>query len=1079
MYIADDSPRMAPCITESTSGAPEAAARLALDRVRKALTAHVNGVHLDPARLLQILSTATAPAGREAERHFAVGWLRWLAGDCAAAESPLADAVRLARRQEGTPLLAEAAYWLGRVRVLLGRPNAVSEYETVLRETRGAPQAVAWLVDLLWRVGRVERAEQVWKSVRGNKKVTACDEGPLLEARGLLRRGEAAPAERVLNEAAPAGGVVQVERRLLLAWALTTLKQFDKAKGQWEQAKEGPYPPAALERWRVMLDRRRTGRPVSADEAGRPMALAALLRGHEAIKEGKTEEAASAFREAASGPAAAFARYALAGLGRDDAAAVLASQPGLFLALRCRALTTLDRFRKREATPAELLDALRQAASAGWKNLAADHYRRLALALQSGPAAADDVRSLASEQPTDSAARRNLLRAGVEIAVHHLPPAAALQILVEWSELVDLSDDLRALLGRLMLRLLLIRRTLPSRLSPVVRGEGSGVRGEGSEATPPHPQPLSPEAGERGDAPPDDAVLAVVERLSPGDSLAALVRAWVRPDGGTPLPVGADAPPAVRLWQAARALAEEAPIDEGWRDGLRGLRSAGRWRAPAQALLLMEAARHGDAAAVAALLEDTDAWRGFRTAPPRFVTEAVAAVVAAQPNHPGWRRGLGRWLQSWGADALGPAGATLAVQAGLSPPQGGPAEPPPGTPKAAWCLHQAARSLGRDDAAALAYVRRALAADPELAGVPDADAVRAALPELERRANARALADAARPDDAVPVTPASLLVDAVDLIAALPGGPDLLDAAHGDLLGVHSGLNALAERSDLPPRLAHHLALFDLRAAETLEEAGRGEDAEPYWRGAWQLWLRFLANPETPAGADAAQARTVLLDWLFAGHRRRVPDLLARDAVDAARRHWALVQGLPEMAGRVDESLRADLADRTARFHDDLATDYLLATREAMRFGAIPEGWRADYGKGLSGLMRLLSLDRDNARLLTAMIEICDEWFLDLYNAGDPRKLAEQVERFTPFAAQLARLAEERPGDLAARAVLSDFYKFRGFTAGDRARKTELYRAALRFNPGNANVRSLLTDLGESADKAADDEAKGGADEPV
>ena len=128
-----------------------------------------------------------------------------------------------------------------------------------------------------------------------------------------------------------------------------------------------------------------------------------------------------------------------------------------------------------------------------------------------------------------------------------------------------------------------------------------------------------------------------------------------------------------------------------------------------------------------------------------------------------------------------------------------------------------------------------------------------------------------------------------------------------------------------------------------------------------------------------------------------------------------------------------------------------------------PRVWRADYGKGLSGLLRLLSLDRDNLRLLTALVEICDDWFLDLYNAADPRRLAEQVERFTPFAAQLARLVEDRPGDLAARAALSDFYKFRGFTAGDRARKVELYREALRFNPGNDNVRSLLKDLGEPA----------------
>jgi hypothetical protein len=325
----------------------------------------------------------------------------------------------------------------------------------------------------------------------------------------------------------------------------------------------------------------------------------------------------------------------------------------------------------------------------------------------------------------------------------------------------------------------------------------------------------------------------------------------------------------------------------------------------------------------------------------------------------------------------------------------------------------------------------------------------------------------------------------VDLVGALPGGADLLAAAvAGDLLGVQSGLNDLAGRPHLPPRLAHHLALLETRAAEALDETDRDEDAEPCWRAAWRMWLRFLSNPELPAGADAEGARPLVLDSLLAGHRRRVAGLLARNAVDAARRHWILVQDLPEMAAGIDGALGRDLAGRTARFRDELATEYLLATRESMRYGAIPEGWRADYGKGLSGLLRLLSLDRDNVRLLTAVVEICSDWFLDLYNAGDPRGLAEHVERFTPFATQLARLAEDRAGDLAARAALADYYKFRGFVAADRARKVELYRDALRFNPGNENVRSLLADLGEPIDGPAaptepGEEPKGDVNESV
>ncbi len=368
MYQGDGSPRMAPPLMESPSkAAPDAAARLVLERVRKALTAHDDGTRLDPVRLIQILSTTPAPVGREAERSFVLGWLHWLRGDFATAETALAEAIRLARRMENAAPPAETAYWLGRVRVLLGRPDAVSEYETVLRETRGEARAVAWLVDLLWRAGRVDRAEQVWKSVRTNKKVTACDEGPLLEVRALLRRGETTAAERLLNEFAPGGGVVRAERRLLLAWTLTSLKQYDRVREQFDRAKEGPYPAAALECWRILLEKRRAGRPASPDEAGRPLSLEPLLRGHEALGRGETNLAVEALREAAAAPAAsAFARFALARLGRDDPAAVLASQPGMFLALRCRALIALERFRKREATPAELLDALRQASSVNW-----------------------------------------------------------------------------------------------------------------------------------------------------------------------------------------------------------------------------------------------------------------------------------------------------------------------------------------------------------------------------------------------------------------------------------------------------------------------------------------------------------------------------------------------------------------------------------------------------------------------------------------------------------------------------------------------------------------------------------------
>ena len=516
----------------------------------------------------------------------------------------------------------------------------------------------------------------------------------------------------------------------------------------------------------------------------------------------------------------------------------------------------------------------------------------------------------------------------------------------------------------------------------------------------------------------------------------------------------------------------------------------------ARALALYEAARGGDVSRAASLLEDAGVWRGLGAAPPGFVTAALESLVASSAANPIWKRALPPWLAVWGPSYVSDTGARLAAVAGLAPAGGARAEAPPGMPPGPWFLHQAARALGRDDAReALAFVRRALDADAALAEAP---AVRDALPELERRARAQALAVVLGPENGSVLSP-SLLVDAADLLGALPTAAALLAAADaGSRAAAGAAVAELAEAPDLPPRLAHHLALLEQRTALALDEQ-RTADAEPHWHRAWGFWLRLLPTlpgpvetpreGEAPLGQESANRRSrqaeepgapgsagaspslekpaagdavLVIDWLLGVHRRRITDLLARNVVDQARRYWALVQQLPGRASGTP--LAVTVAERVARFGEELATEYLLTTREAMRYGDIAEGMHADYEKGLGNLRRLLSLDHDNVRLLTALVEVCDEWFLDLYNAGRPPRLSEQVERFTPFATQLARLIEGKSGELAARAALSDFYKFRGFVSGDRDRKVALYRDALRFNPANQNVRDLLADLGEGAD---------------
>jgi len=1014
MYHGASAPRCAQRSRDLPAGfSPEATARTVLARLRKLLDAYTPGMPIERTHLLENLGIPLGDAVLERERLFALGWLHWLNDEPGAAEPLLAESLRIACEQNAGETLAELAYWSTRIRLLLGRIEAMAEYESVLRSLSGSPRAAAWLVDLLGRAGRIDRAEQVWRSVRGNRRVAGCAEGPLLEARMLLRRGELIPAERLLQEAAPASGVVWVERLLLLAWIAAAQKQAEKARQLLRQTSRGPYPAAVLQAWTARIEQRlRGGGNVESPRV--PAPLRDFLHGQQARREGRTEDAVTAYRAALGSPVAQpFARYALADLGQEDLAALLASQPGLFLAVRCRARLAEERFRRREASAAEYLEALQHAAVHGYQDAAAEHFRHLAEALQQRQPNPAAVRDLAATPCTD-AAGRNTFRAALELAVHRLPAAETRERLLDWAKRIDLTEELQSLVGRQLLRLVLLTTM-------------------------------------------DEEMSAAAARLLPDEPLLILAQSQNKP--GAPA-TGASNPslalracdsPAVRLWLAAQCLDPQAAESERWREEVRELGKQARWKGLAQALLLHEAAQRGDAAAVLTLLEEVDAWRGLRT-PPRFVLRAVECLVAAQPHLPGWRRGLARWLQLWDLSALGPHGASLATQAGLTTVRGSTGEAPTGVPAVPWLLHQAARALSRDDAIeALAFTRRTLAVDPDLAEIADTRVVREAVPELERRARAQSLAIAMRGEGAYAPLAAGVLGDAVEALAEMPDGAAVLEALDtGDLATARARLEALSERPDLSPRLAHHLALLMQRVALAWEERDDSASAEPYWRRAWLCWLRFLAGPTE---------RRLLLDFLLEQHRHRVNDLLARNAVDAARRYWSLVRDLPACAAQVEETLGRDLGDRVERFREDLATEYLLTTREAMRFGTVPEGWRADYEKGLTYLRRLLSLDRENHRLLTALVEICNDWFLDLYHQNDPATLHGQLDRFTPFALQLARRIDERPGDLQSRSALSDFWKFRGFLSADREQKVVLYREALRFNPANTNVRDLLAEL--------------------
>jgi hypothetical protein len=925
---------------------PEVRARHALGRVEQLFSDASSKLTLDRDRIRAALQAPLTDPDLEQQRLFALGWLGWLDGDLAAAKASLS-------RCTG----ARAAYWLGRVRLLNNEMEGLSAYEQQMRTFQGSPQATCWFVDLLWRSGKHDRAAQVWKSVRLNKRVTACEESVLLEARSLLGQDDAA-AEKALREATPHSTVLQTERLLLLAWLMATRQKRDDALDLLDEVHSELFPIRVLGAWRALIQRDGNFTFADLDRLHLSSPARAWVKAQQERLPGGDPGRSLALLEGMTGVPRlqGLVRYVRACLGNEDFAALLASLPGPFLATRCRVWATLARFCRGECPPAELLGTLQQ--SSGLES-----WQELARALAEGVSAEELWRK----------GDHNLRRAAVDAGLKRWTPAELAKILPGWGrELID-SDDapLKRRVGRQLLRL---------RLQ--------------SEKT-------------------SDELLSTAERLLGSTELSGLVRDVLAP-------AGTELSPGVRAFLANESA---APV--------------------ALCLNAFESAARGDLATLLPLLEPSPLWQRLAT-PPAFLCRALAGVGSSERG----RETLARWLHQWPAS---PELEALAMRAGLTPPRPDSAEPPPGVDAVAWMLHQASASIARNDPiAALAWVRRASNSGLQALDEARRNAVEKALPELERLARAALLALVARFDPQHPLTPASLLIGFSDLLQQSPGGPEVFAAAeNGNFAQARGRLATVAEHPELSPQLAHHLALVYTRAARQLEQQDRDDLAAPCWRRAWRCWQVWANSAEL-------SAVRLLIDHLLTGHRTRLKDLLARNLVNRARPLWDLLQAIQPADTEAGKLVREHLAG----FRDQLATDFLLEMRDAMRHGAIPQGWRSDYEQGLARLRRLLSLDRDNRRLLTALVEICADWFLDLYDLRDAKRLKDEVERYTPFSQQLARTlgktGDTWPEEMTARTALSEFFKFRAFVTDDMERKRELYREALAFNPANENVRNLL-----------------------
>jgi hypothetical protein len=346
----------------------------------------------------------------------------------------------------------------------------------------------------------------------------------------------------------------------------------------------------------------------------------------------------------------------------------------------------------------------------------------------------------------------------------------------------------------------------------------------------------------------------------------------------------------------------------------------------------------------------------------------------------------------------------------------------------ALLLHRASLAISQGNPAlALRFVEQARSEHTKAA-----DPMESVLPELRALALTQRMAQAVRFQEQQSVVLPGLLSGFVSCLEREEAGRAALDAAQrDDTAAVHASLEVLAQRDSLEPETAHHLAVIYHRGVQCVGESDPGL-ADRLWRLSWRCWLRWA---QTAKSSD----RNLVFSCLLTEHRTSIRDLLARNAIDAARRHWRRIMDLagnPLLARRIDA------------FRDELATEYLVLTRESMRYGTIPAGYDADYETALNWLTRLLSLDRDNPRLLTDLVSICAEWFHECYAISDLDKLAQGVERFTPFALQLGRLIERSKGaELTARSALAEFTKFRGYVADDPQRKAELYREAEHWHP--------------------------------
>lgn len=341
-----------------------------------------------------------------------------------------------------------------------------------------------------------------------------------------------------------------------------------------------------------------------------------------------------------------------------------------------------------------------------------------------------------------------------------------------------------------------------------------------------------------------------------------------------------------------------------------------------------------------------------------------------------------------------------------------------------------------------------------------------------------------------------------------PGRLRVLERATDESLGLRKALldgNAGAVRQAWRNVTRDHAA--DIEFHHTLAVVYREHaltDGAPAYdlTVATALWSLLLSTEsfwhhvgERVAGDEARFFATVPKELLSA-HATRGRRALAAGDDEAAATHLRCLTGhgsdstLYTMLDRAGVPFRHDVDDdRFARVSSVAAVvlsewvDGLLKTATATltdptEIARLPDGVKENYAGAIEQLDPFLRLGVPVPAVLRTGLEWYNEWCFAEYYRDDHERVATLTKAAAKLAGALAPLCDRGNGMLPENQALSRHLMFLGFTTEEHKAASRHFRAALEWNPANANAQQLLDqradlDIDDQLGKAEDELGKG------